>query len=76
MASIVGNGKQARGIKMTVEERQTVKVTAYRTLDIEPLANYEREQLEVLDELARHAIDTQLLRAAWWLRRAERLGVD
>ncbi len=60
---------------MTVADRESLIALAERTLEIEPLSDYEREQMRALDELAGPENDRLLLRLTFWQVRAERLGV-
>lgn len=60
---------------MTVADRESLVTLAERTLDIEPLAEYERGQMWGLDKLAGNEADRLILRETFWQYRAERLGV-
>lgn len=60
---------------MTVADRESLVTLAQRTLDIEPLEDYERGQMWALDKLAGDESDRLILRATFWEHRAERIGV-
>lgn len=60
---------------MTVAEKESLITLAERTLEIEPLADYERGQMWALDKLAGNEADRLVLRSTFWQYRAERLGV-
>lgn len=60
---------------MPVADRESLITLAERTLDIEPLTDYERAQMWALDKLAGNETDRLILRATFWQRRAETLGV-
>ncbi len=61
---------------MTVADRESLVSLAQRTLEIEPLADYERGQMWALDKLGGNEQDRLILRAAFWQHRAESLGVE
>lgn len=61
---------------MTVADRESLITLAERTLEIEPLSDYERGQMGALDKLAGNEADRLILRAVFWQYRAERLGVS
>jgi hypothetical protein len=60
---------------MTVADRESLINLAARTLEIEPLAEYERGQMLALDKLAGPENERLLLRLTFWQVRAERLGI-
>ena len=61
---------------MTVADRESLINLAARTLEIEPLAEYERGQMWALDKLAGNETDRLILRTTFWQHRAVRLGVE
>lgn len=61
---------------MTVEEREALQELANRTMEIEPLEDYERNQMSALDRLTNNERDRLILRATFWHYRAEKLGVE
>lgn len=61
---------------MTVADREALIALAERTMEVEPLADYERAQMGALDKLAPREEERLLLRATFWQVRAERLGIE
>ena len=61
---------------MTVADREALISLAERTMEVEPLAEYERGQMWALDKLAGNETDRLILRFTFWQVRAERLGVE
>ncbi len=61
---------------MTVADKESLITLAERTMEVEPLADYERCQMGALDKLAGNEPDRLILRYTFWQVRAERLGVE
>ncbi len=61
---------------MTVADRESLITLAQRTMELEPLAEYEEMQLRALDGLADYEADRLILRSMFWHHRAEVLGVE
>lgn len=61
---------------MTVADRESLISLAERTMEIEPLADFERGQMNALDRLTNNETDRLILRATFWHHRAEKLGIE
>jgi hypothetical protein len=61
---------------MTVADKEALISLATKTMEIEPLTEVDRAQMQALDNLADTEPDRLILRATFWQHRAEKLGVD
>lgn len=66
---------QRKVSSMTVAEKNALIELAEKTMEIEPLEDYERHQMSALDRLTNNETDRLILRFTFWQVRAERLGI-